>query len=76
MVPSAGNGTCGNAQYQSTLGGNYTNQYIYTNLGQLWQGLMNGGSTQEQYLYCDSAHPYQLSNLPQIASISSEATPD
>ena len=37
-VPSAGNGTCGSATYQSTLGGNYTNQYAYTNLGQLWKG--------------------------------------
>lgn len=67
-VPSAGNGTCGSAAYQSTLGGNYTNQYAYTNLGQLWQGPLNGGSTQEQYLYCDSAHPHQLSNLSQTAS--------
>jgi RHS repeat-associated protein len=67
-VPSAGNGTCGNVGYQSTLGGNYTNQYAYTNLGQLWQGPKNGGSTQEQYLYCDSAHPHQLSNLSQTAS--------
>jgi hypothetical protein len=67
-VPSAGNGTCGNVGYQSTLGGNYTNQYVYTNLGQLWQGPKNGGSTQEQYLSCDSAHPHQLSNLSQTAS--------
>ena len=67
-VPSAGNGTCGNAGYQSTLGGNYTTQYAYTHLGQLWQGPKNGGSTQEQYLYCDSAHPHQLSNLSQTSS--------
>ena len=63
-VPSAGNGTCGSATYQSTLGGNYTNQYAYTNLGQLWQGPMNGGSTQEQYLYCDSAHPTNSATCP------------
>ncbi|MBV9258440.1 MAG: hypothetical protein JO215_10515, partial [Ktedonobacteraceae bacterium] len=67
-VPSAGNGTCGNASYQGTLGSNYTNHYVYTNLGQLWQGPLNGGSTQEQYLYCDSAHPHQLSNLSQTSS--------
>ncbi len=31
-------------------------------------GPMNGGSTQEQYLYCDSAHPHQLNNLSQTPS--------
>src|SRR5450755_1192300 len=67
-IPSAGNGTCGSATMSSTLGGNYTAKYAYTNLGQLWQGPQNGTGTQEQYLYCDSSHPHQLSNLSQVSS--------
>ncbi len=43
--------------------GAYTNSYVYTHLGQLWQGPLNGGSTQQQYLYCSSSLPHQLTGL-------------
>jgi len=68
LVWAANNGTCGSASMSSTLGGNYTARYASTNLGQLWQGPQNGSGTQEQYLYCDSSHPHQLSNLSQVSS--------
>ncbi len=55
--------TCGSASLQSTLGSSYTHSYVYTNLGQLWQGPLGGGSTQEQYLYCSSGHPHQVTTL-------------
>ena len=38
----------------SLCGASYSNSYVYTHLGQLWQGPLSGGSTQEQYLYCNS----------------------
>lgn len=61
-VPAAGNGTCGSATPANTLGGaGYTSSYSYTDLGQLWQGPLNGVGSQQQYLYCDSTHPHQLS---------------
>jgi YD repeat-containing protein len=43
-------------------GASYTNTFVYTHLGQLWQGPLNGSSTSYQYLYCGSA-PHQLSGL-------------
>jgi hypothetical protein len=42
--------------------GTYSNSYVYTHLGQLWQGPLPGGSTQEQYLYCAS-NTHQLVGL-------------
>lgn len=63
-VPGAGNGTCGNATPANTLGGaGYTSSYAYDHLGQLWQGPLNGVGAQQQYLYCDSTHPHQLTGL-------------
>ncbi|HJT59619.1 MAG TPA: RHS repeat-associated core domain-containing protein, partial [Ktedonobacteraceae bacterium] len=58
------NGTCGSG----TLGnsgtiGAYSASYVFTHLGQLWQGPTNGGSTQYQYLYCTSSAPHQLTGL-------------
>jgi RHS repeat-associated protein len=55
--------TCGSAALQATLGGSYTHSYVYTNLGQLWQGPLSGGGTQEQYLYCSNGHPHQVTAL-------------
>ncbi len=62
--PSPGNGTCGNQTPSSGLSGSgYTNSFAYTHLGQLWQGPLNGGSTQYQYLYCSSSHQHQLTGM-------------
>ncbi len=62
--PGAGNGTCGSGTLSNSISGaSYTNSFAYTNLGQLWQGPLSGGSTQYQYLYCDSSHPHQLTGL-------------
>ncbi|MHB8595880.1 MAG: RHS repeat-associated core domain-containing protein [Ktedonobacteraceae bacterium] len=62
--PSPGNGTCGNQTPSSGLSGSgYTNSFVYTHLGQLWQGPLNGGSTQYQYLYCNSSHQHQLTGM-------------
>lgn len=60
--PSAGNGTCGTTALQNTLGGNYTNNFVYTHLGQLWQGSLNGSGSY-QYLYCNANQPHQLTAL-------------
>ncbi len=66
--PVAGKGTCGSSTLGNTISGaNYNDSYVYTHLGQLWQGPLNGGSTQEQYLYCTS-QPHQLSGLYAIGS--------
>ncbi len=62
-VPAAGNGTCGNLNFQSTLGGAYANSYSYTHLGQVWEAPLNGNGTQEQYLYCNSSQPHQVTAL-------------
>lgn len=62
--PAAGNGTCGNATLSNTLNGNaYSASDAYTHLGQLWQAPLNGVGTTQQYLYCDTSHPHQLSGL-------------
>ncbi len=61
--PGAGNGTCGTATLSNTLSGaNYNNSYVYTHLGQLWQGPLAGSGTQQQYLYCNS-QPHELTGL-------------
>jgi len=61
--PAAGNGTCGSGTLASGLNGaSYSNAYVYTHLGQLWQGPLAGGSTQYQYLYCNS-QPHELTGL-------------
>jgi YD repeat-containing protein len=62
--PAAGNGTCGSGTLSSNLSGAaYSNSFVYTHLGQLWQGPLNGGSTQYQYLYCNSNAPHQLNGM-------------
>src|SRR6266571_4191401 len=62
--PAAGNGTCGSGTLSNSLSGAaYSNSFVYTHLGQLWQGPLNGGSTPYQYLYCNSSHPHQLDGL-------------
>ncbi len=61
--PGAGNGTCGSSTLASGLAGaSYSNSSVYTHLGELWQGPLPGGSTQEQYLYCAS-NTHQLVGL-------------
>ncbi len=67
--PSAGNGTCGNGTLSNSLSGaTYSSSFVYTHLGQLWQGPLNGGSTQEQYLYCNTNKPHQLVGLYPLSS--------
>ena len=61
--PAAGNGTCGSGTPSNSLSGaNYSNSYVYTHLGQLWQGPYNGKNS-FQYLYCNSSQPHQLTGL-------------
>src|SRR5260221_47280 len=60
--PAAGNGTCGSGPSNSLAGAGYSNAYVYTHLGQLWQGPLNGSGTQGQYLYCTS-NTHQLVGL-------------
>ncbi len=56
-VPAAGNGTCGSGTPSNSLSGaTYSNQYVYTHLGQLWQGPYNGSGSY-QYLYCNRVNP-------------------
>lgn len=68
-APSPGsNDTCGSqTPFNSLNGASYTSSYVYTNLGQLWQGPVAGGSTNYQYVYCNTA-PHQLSGLYPIGS--------
>jgi YD repeat-containing protein len=66
--PAAGKGTCGSGTLANTISGaNYNNSYVYTHLGQLWQGPLNGGSTPYQYLYCNS-QPHELTGLYSTSS--------
>ncbi len=61
--PGAGNGTCGSGVLANSLtGAGYTAPYSYTNLGQIWQGPLDGSGGTEQYLYCNTA-PHQLSGI-------------
>lgn len=67
--PGAGNGVCGSGTLGNSLNGaGYTNSFVYTRLGQLWQAPLNGGSTQYQYLYCNSNHPHELTGLYPIGT--------
>jgi RHS repeat-associated protein len=71
--------TCGSATLQGTLGSGYTTSDVYTHLGQIWQGALNGSGTQEQYLYCNSSHPHQVTALSPASgnpSCSASGTPD
>ncbi len=62
--PSAGNGTCGSGILTSGFpGGSYSNSFIYTHLGQLWQGPVAGSGSNQQYLYCSSSAPHQLTGI-------------
>ena len=55
-------------QRRKALGSAYTSSYVYTHLGQLWQGPLNGAGTQEQYLYCNSGQPHQVTALAPLSS--------
>ncbi len=48
--------------YTCLSGASYSNSYVYTHLGQLWQGPLGGSGTQQQYLYCNS-QPHELTGL-------------
>jgi RHS repeat-associated protein len=62
--PGSGNGTCGSATLANSISGAaYSNGFVHTNLGSTWQGPLKGSATQYQYLYCDSAHPHQLTGV-------------
>ncbi len=62
--PSPGNGTCGSLTPTSGFpGASYTSSYVYTHLGQLWQGPMSGPSSNQQYLYCSNSTPHQLQGI-------------
>ena len=61
--PPAGTGTCGSGTLSNSLSSaGYTDAYVYTNLGQLWQAPLNGQGTEEQYLYCNS-QPHELTGI-------------
>ncbi|GHO93784.1 hypothetical protein KSF_038320 [Reticulibacter mediterranei] len=80
VAASPGSGqTCGSTALQSTLGSSYTTSYTYTHLGQLWRGPLNGSGTTEQYLYCNSSHPHQVTALAPTSgspTCSASGTPD
>ena len=62
--PGAGNGTCGSGTLNNSLtGAGYSAPYTYSNLGQIWQGPLNHHGNAEQYLYCNSASPHQLTGI-------------
>lgn len=69
------NQTCGSTPLQGAIGSGYTNSFVYTHLGQLWQGPLNGSGTQEQYLYCNSGNPHQLTALAPISNNPTCASP-
>ncbi len=54
--------------------GTYSTSYVYTHLGQLWQAPLNGGSTQQQYLYCSASQPHQLTGLYALGATCSTKT--
>jgi YD repeat-containing protein len=67
--PGAGTGTCGNGTLSTSLNGaGYGSSFIYTHLGQLWQGPLNGTGTSQQYLSCESSHPHELTGVFQTGS--------
>src|SRR5258706_7750003 len=73
--PGAGNGTCGSGTLTNNLtGAGYNTSYLYTHLGQLWQGPQGNTSTPSQYLYCDSSHPHQLTGLYSLGATCSNKT--
>jgi YD repeat-containing protein len=62
--PNPGSGTCGSLTPSSGFSGaSYTDSYVYTHLGQLWQGPLNGTGSTQQYLYCTSSTPHQLQGV-------------
>jgi RHS repeat-associated protein len=75
-VPSGGSGTCGTGTPTTTFSNaGFNNTYVSTHLGQLWQGPLNGTGAQQQYLYCNSGHPHQLTGLAPAASNPTCASP-
>src|SRR5579885_1502584 len=64
--PGAGNGTCGSGTLATSFsGGSYNTGFTYNNLGQIWQGPLNGQGAAVQYLYCNSSSsaPHQLTGV-------------
>jgi len=59
-----GSESCGSATAGTTFSaGSYSNTFTYTHLGQLWHAPVNGTGGYQQYLYCNSASPHQLTNI-------------
>jgi RHS repeat-associated protein len=56
-------GQCGDSPWNGINGADYTTNYVYTQLGQISQGQLSGKGAQQQYLYCDSSHPHELTGL-------------
>lgn len=62
--PGAGSGTCGSGTLENGLSNaSENNAYSYTHLGQIWQAPIDGSTNAKPYLYCDSAHPHQVSGI-------------
>ena len=69
--PGAGSGTCGSGTLSTSFSsGSYTSSSVYTNLGQIWQGPLNGQGAAEQYLYCNSSAsaPHELTGVYPIGT--------
>lgn len=47
----------------SLIGAGYSASYLYTHLGQMWQGPQGNSSTISQYFSCDSSQSHQLTGL-------------
>src|SRR6266704_5556644 len=69
------NSDCGTGTLTNSLiGAGYSAGYLYTHLGQMWQGPQGTSSTNSQYLYCDSSHPHQLTGLYSLGATCSNKT--
>src|SRR5579885_525588 len=69
--PGSGSGTCGSGTLSTSFSsGSYTTGYVYTNLGEIWQGPLGGQGAAEQYLYCNSSAsgPHELSGVYPIGT--------
>src|SRR6266700_1578340 len=69
------NSDCGTGTLTNSLiGAGYSAGYLYTHLGQMWQGPQGTSSTNSQYLCCDSSHPHQLTGLYSLGATCSTKT--
>jgi hypothetical protein len=55
---------CGTGTLSNTSSGaSYASSFAYTHLGQLWQGPLAGVGSSQQYLYCTSSAPHQVTDI-------------